>query len=81
MNTRNRFRDFLFALATAATFLALQPAALAADPPKPTQQQVRAQDRDARLCKKYVREHRGHPGKGIDIVKVVYVPCPKKEKG
>lgn len=79
MNTRNRFRSFLLASMTAVMFVGLQPAAMAADPPKPAQQQAKAQDRDT-LCKTYVREHRGHPdrGKGVDIVKVVYVPCPKK---
>lgn len=76
MNTRNRFRFFPFAVMTAALSVWLQPA-MAADPPKPVQQQVKAQDRDMHLCKKYVREHHGHPGKGVDIVKVVYVPCPK----
>lgn len=86
MNTRNHFRDFLFASITAATFLGLQPAAMAADPPKADQQQAKeqakaqerakAQHRDTRQCKKYVREHRGHPSKGVEIVKVVYVPCP-----
>lgn len=75
MNTRNRFRDVLWASMTAALLIGLQPAAMAADSQKPTQQQVK--DRDGRMCKKYVREHRGHPGKGVDIVKVVYVPCPK----
>lgn len=74
MNTRNRFR--LFAMTTAVMSVGLQPAAMAADPPKPTQQQLK--DRDTGPCKKYVREHRGHPGKGVDIVKVVYVQCPKK---
>lgn len=90
MNTRNRFRDFLFASITAATFLGLQSAALAAGPPKADPQQAqeqakaqeraRKQARDTGQCKKYVREHRGHPdpAKGVDIVKVVYVPCPKK---
>lgn len=87
MNTRNRFRDFLFASITAATFLGLQPAAMAAaDSPKADPQQAKeqekaqerakTQDRDRRQCKKYVREHHGHPGKGVEIVKVVYVPCP-----
>lgn len=84
MNARNRFREFLFASVTAVTFLGLQSAALAADPPKADQQQTkaqeqakaRAQDRDTRQCKKYVREHHGHPSKGVEIVKVVYVPCP-----
>lgn len=77
MNTRNRFRDFLWASMTAALLIGLQPAAMAADPQKPTQQQLK--DREGRLCKKYVREHRGHPDprKGVEIVKVVYVPCPK----
>lgn len=78
MNTRNRFRDVLFVLMITALFVGLQPAAMAADPPKPAQEQAKGQDRDTRLCKKYVREHHGHPGKGVDIVKVVYVPCPKK---
>lgn len=79
MNTRNRFRFFLFAVTTAVMWLGLQPAAMAADAPKPTQPQLKdLKDRDTRLCKKYVREHRGHPGKGIDTVKVVYVPCPKE---
>lgn len=78
MNTRNRFRDFLCASMTAALLIGLQPAAMAAETQKPTQQQLK--DRDGRTCKKYVREHRGHPdrSKGVDIVKVVYVPCPKQ---
>ena len=75
MNTRNRFRYFLFAVTTAAISVWLQPAALASDQPKPTQQQL--QDRDGRMCKKYLREHHGHPSKGVDVVKVVYVQCPK----
>lgn len=77
MNTGNRFRFFLFALMTTAVSVWLQPTAMAADPPKPAQQQGKVQDRDTHLCKKYVREHHGHPGKGVDVVKVVYVPCPK----
>ncbi|MBB6094954.1 hypothetical protein HNQ60_003841 [Povalibacter uvarum] len=89
MNTRNRFRDVLFASITAATFLGLQPV-IAVAQPKADQQQAqeraeaqeraKAQARDTGHCKKYVREHRGHPdpAKGVDIVKVVYVPCSKK---
>lgn len=37
-----------------------------------------AMDHDGQKCKKYVREHYGPPGKGVDTVKVVYVPCPQK---
>lgn len=33
---------------------------------------------DHERCKKYVQEHRGHPGKGTHPVKVVYVDCPEK---
>lgn len=76
MNARNRFRYFLFAVTTAAISVWLQPVALAADQPRPTQQQL--QDRDGLMCKKYLREHHGHPGKGVDVVKVVYVQCPKR---
>lgn len=89
MNTRDRFRDFLFASIAAATFLGLQPViALAqskadqqqAQERAKAQERTKAQARDAGQCKKYVREHRGHPdpAKGVTIVKVVYVPCPKK---
>jgi hypothetical protein len=88
MNARNRFHDFLFASITTVMFLGLQSAALAAGPPKADQQQAQEQakaqeraktrDRDSGQCKKYVREHHGHPAKGVEIVKVVYVPCPQK---
>ncbi len=81
MNTRNQLRSFLFAVTTAGISLLLQPAAFAADPPKQTEPKQATQTRDhEKMCKKYVREHRGHPdsSKGVDVVKVVYVPCPKK---
>lgn len=81
MNPRNRFRSFLLAPMTAVLFVGFQPTAIAADPPKAAQQQAKAQDRDSPLCKKYVREHRGHPGKGVDLIKVVYVPCEEGMNG
>ncbi len=76
MNTRKSLRHILFAVTTAAMSVWLQPAAMAAEPTKPTQQQLKHSD--VPLCKKYVREHHGHPGKGVDIVRVVYVECAKK---
>lgn len=79
MNTRNHLRSFLFAVTTAGISLWLQPAAFAADPPKPTEPKAAVKPMDhEKQCKKYVLEHRGHPSKGIDVVKVVYVECPKK---
>ncbi len=39
---------------------------------------VEALDRGARNCKKSVSEHYGPPGKVMDSVKVVSVPCPKR---
>lgn len=85
MNTRNHLRSFLFAVTTASVSLLLQPVAFAADPPKPTEPKpaVQAMDHEKTMdhekkCKKYVREHHGHPGKGVDVVKVVYVECPQK---
>ena len=40
--------------------------------------QVSAQSADG-LFKQQVREHRGHPGKGTDTVKVVYVDCSEEQ--
>jgi hypothetical protein len=76
MNTGKRFRYFLSAVTMASMAVWLQPAAMAAESTKPTQQPPKVHD--SGLCKKYVREHHGHPAKGVDIVKVVYVECPKK---
>lgn len=79
MNTRNHLRSFLFAVTTASMSLLLQQAAFAADPPKATAPKMSMQTMDhEKKCKKYVREHHGHPGKGVDIVKVVYVDCSQK---
>ena len=90
MNTPNRLRGFLFASMTAASFIALQPVIAVAQPKadqqqtqeraKASQERAKAQARETGQCKKYVREHRGHPdpAKGVNIVKVVYVPCPKQ---
>lgn len=69
MNTRNRSRYFPFAvMMAAASSVWLQPA-MAAD--SPTQARL-----DMQRCKTYVREHHGHPGKGVDVVKTVDL-CPK----
>lgn len=76
MNTRNRFRPFPSALMIAAALSVWLQPAMAADSLTPARHQMDAQDRDMRPCKTYVREHRGHPGKGVDIVKVVD-SCPK----
>jgi hypothetical protein len=69
MNTRNRFRYFSFAAMMATALSAWLQPAMAAGLPTPA-------DRDMHQCKTYVREHHGHPGKGVDVVKVVD-PCPK----
>lgn len=75
MTTRNYFRYLPAAVMTAALSVWLQPA-MAADSLTPAQHRMDAQDRDMHLCKTYVREHHGHPGKGVDVVRVVD-PCPK----
>ena len=69
MNTRNCFPRFPFAvMVTVALSVWLHPA-MAAD--SPTQARL-----DMQRCKTYVREHHGHPGKGVDVVKTVDL-CPK----
>lgn len=77
VTTPNRFRLFLFAIATATVSLSMQPATFAATLAETHQASM---DRDSGKCKKYVREHHGHPdsSKGVDIVKIVYVDCPRK---
>lgn len=77
MNRRYPFHSVLFAIITASSSLSIQPAAFAAHPPK---QDARGEQRadHTRKCKKYVREHHGHPAKGTDVVKVVYVDCVDK---
>lgn len=74
MNTRNRFRYLPFVVMIAAALSAWLPPAMAADSPMPAQHHMNARDRDMHVCKKYMREHHGHPGKGVDVVKVVD-PC------
>lgn len=79
MNTRNDLRSFLVAAATAGTSLLLQPVAFAADQSDVGELRpaLHTADRE-KPCKSYVREHHGSPGKGVDVVKVVYVECPQK---
>lgn len=69
MKTRNRFRHFPFAVMIAAALTVWLQPAMAADSPSPA-------PRDMHRCKTYVREHHGHPGKRVDVVKAVE-PCPK----
>ena len=47
-----------------------------AEPTSPKAVSVQSTDG---LCKRYVREHPGHPGKVIDVVKVVHVDCSEKQ--
>jgi hypothetical protein len=67
MNTRNRSRHFPFAVMIATALTAWLQPAMATESLTSSQHHV---------CWKYVREHHGHPGKGVDVVKVVD-PCPK----
>lgn len=76
MTIRNEFRFFMFATAVAAAWLFIPLTLFAAESASPKQASAQAADG---LCKRYVREHHGHPGKGTDIVKVVYVDCSKKQ--
>lgn len=76
MTVPNELRFFVLAIAVSAAWLFVPVTLFAADSTGP--KQVSAQSAD-RLCKQYVREHRGHPGKGTDIVKVVYVDCSEKQ--
>ncbi|MBL8271563.1 hypothetical protein [Steroidobacter sp.] len=71
MNTRNRFRRSAFAVMIAAALSVWLQPAMAANSLTPARHQMDAQDRDMRLCKTYVREHHGHPGKGVHVVTVV----------
>ena len=73
MNARNCFPRFPFAvMVTVALSVWLHPA-MAADSPTPARHPMDVQDMHP--CKTYVRDHHGHPGKGVDVVKVVD-PCP-----
>lgn len=47
-------------------------------PSRPSPKAVSVQSMDG-LCKRYLREHHGHPGKAIDVVKVVHVDCSEKQ--
>lgn len=78
MNRRYSFHSVLFAVIMASSSLLIQPAVFAADPPDQDRDNQRTADNTKKKCKKYVREHHGHPGKGIDVVKVVYVDCVDK---
>lgn len=76
MTIRNEFRFFAFAIAASAAWLFIPVTLFAAEPTGA--KQALAQPADGQ-CKRYVREHHGHPGKGLDIVKVVYVDCSRKQ--
>ena len=76
MNTRNCFRYFPSAVMMAAALSVWLQPAMAEDSPTPVRHPMDAQDRDMHPCKTYVREHHGHPDKGVDVVKVLD-PCPK----
>lgn len=71
MTTRNNSRVFVFAIASLASLL-LQPTAFAAPAADAKPAQANGQ------CRRYVRTHHGHPGKGLDVVKLVYVDCSTK---
>ena len=51
-------------------------AACAAPPTVPAERTTVAEG----MCEKIVREHRGHPGKGIDVLVRKQVPCPAGDK-
>ncbi|HKS56528.1 MAG TPA: hypothetical protein VJS12_14645 [Steroidobacteraceae bacterium] len=76
MTIRNELRFLVLAIAVSAAWLLVPVTLFAAESAGP--KQVSAQNAGA-LCEQYVREHHGHPGKGTDIVKVVYVDCSKKQ--
>lgn len=76
MTIRNELRFLVLAIVASAAWLFVPVTLFAAESASP--KQVYAHNTDG-LCKQYVREHHGHPGKGADIVKVVYVDCSKKQ--
>lgn len=72
MTSRNKSRFFVFSIVAALASFLLQPTAFAA----PAADTKPAQTADGQ-CRHYVRDHRGHPGKGVDVVKAVYVDCSR----
>lgn len=76
MTIRNELRLLVLAIAASAAWLFVPMTLFAAESANP--KQVSVQNADG-VCKQYVREHHGHPGKGADIVKVVYVDCSNKQ--
>ena len=75
MAARNKVNVLLAAFASLIALPAIQPHAIAAEPDR----KPAAAGQDARMCKRYVHERKGHPAKGVHRVKVVYVPCKEKK--
>lgn len=75
MATRHNTHVLSAAFVPLIAFSAIQPRAIAAEPVrKPT-----SAAQEVNICKRYVHERKGHPGKGLRRVKVVYVPCEKRK--
>ena len=72
MTTRNKSRSFVLSIAAALASFLLQPTAFAATAADVKPAQSNAQ------CQHYAHTHHGHPGKGVDVVKLVYVDCSTK---
>ena len=81
MNTPHHLRSVLVAVVAASSPLLLQPAAFAADSAKPTEPRSTIQtiDRNGK-CKDYILAHSGTHGKGVAVVKVMYVERPQNSR-
>lgn len=75
MAARNIVHILLAAFTSLIAFPAILPHASAAE----SDRKPAAAAQDARMCKRYVHERKGHPGKGVHRVKVVYVQCKEKK--
>ena len=71
MTTRNS-RSFVLSIAAALASFLLHQTAFAAPAADVKPAQSNGQ------CQHYARTHHGHPGKGVDVVKLVYVDCSTK---
>lgn len=77
MTTHNILR-ISFAALVAAGVLPLSACVVFSAAPAPDMRFAIAA-REGQQCERYVRERKGHPGKGVHTVKVVYVDCAKKK--